>query len=114
MLYGCGLVLGGFANEDCTVIVRAGQLMSHDLKDKMEIVRALMAVFRVERCVYIATIIVVFLASLYVAVSAYLCGKIESRDFFAFLGSSGVFSFVVSRLLHMFDRCIEFLEKNNI
>jgi hypothetical protein len=74
---------------------------SQEIKARLQAVKQLAALFRVERYVYIAITVISFLLLLAVAVRMYMQGVKQDSEWGLMFGSSGLISFTGNRIIQI-------------
>ncbi|MDT0636020.1 hypothetical protein [Spectribacter hydrogenoxidans] len=81
------------------------------LTDRVQAVREVTSLFRVERFVYLAIIVVCLLVLIVLVVMAAQRGEMRTAEIVPMFGSGGVISVMTGRLLHMWNRAVDLLEQ---
>lgn len=79
------------------------------LRDRVGAVKEITALFRLERIMYVCGMVVFVLILLGSVVTALFRGKIGYAELTPMIGSSGGLTFVLGRLIHMWDRAVDLL-----
>ena len=86
-----------------------GKGSDQNLRERLAVVKDLIAVFKFERLVYLTIIVVSFIALMASAVLLLVGGRTETIHFTLLFGSSGAISYTGARLLRMWSDALHFL-----
>ena len=82
------------------------------LTERVEAIKQLLGLFRVERAVYLAVTILSLVVLLGVAASLYLQKESRTGEIIALFGSSGAITYTTGRLLRMWSEAMRMLAGN--
>ena len=80
---------------------------SDGLRERLEVVRELIGIFRFERIVYMSITVISFVALLASAVSILYRDKADIAQFSLLFGSAGAISYTCARLLRMWSDALQ-------
>lgn len=84
------------------------------LRNRLEAVERLAAVFRVERFVYLAITVISFLLLVGVAVQMFLLGTAQVGEWGLLFGSSGLMTITANRLLQVWSQALRMVASEPI
>ncbi|MCH7963162.1 MAG: hypothetical protein IH852_04400 [Bacteroidetes bacterium] len=84
-------------------------MASKELKEKIEAVKELTEIFKVERMVYLGVTIIALLMLLGSALSLIIKGEIGIAELGLLFGSSGMITYSTGRLLFMWNEALKLL-----
>ena len=85
-------------------------MADNNLSERIQAVKEITALFRVERLVYVTSIIVCLIILLISVTIALIKNEFSSGELTSMFGSGGVITFMTGRLLHMWNRAINLLD----
>lgn len=88
-------------------------MVNDDFSERVQAVKEITSLFRLERYVYIGIIIICLFILLLSTAIALINREIGPPELTSMFGSGGAITFMTGRLLHMWNRAIKLLDKSD-
>lgn len=88
-------------------------MVSSNISTRIQAIKEITSLFRLERFVYLTSIVVCLLILLIGVVSSLIKGSMGSAEITSIFGSGGAITIMTGRLLHMWNRAINLLDKSD-